>query len=118
MIKKDVARDIAKQCDIKIKDAEAFLTAFFATVQTGLKTDGIVKFIGFGTFKTSDVKEREGVNPRNPEEVMVIAAHKRIHFKAGVTLKSAINAAKKAKAKVKAKTKTKKKKITKRKLKK
>ncbi len=50
-----------------------------------------VQLVGFGTVETRDRKAREGRNPRKPDEVIKIPASKAPVFKAGKTLKEAVN---------------------------
>ena len=56
-----------------------------------LKKEEKVQLVGFGTFETRARKAREGRNPRKPDEVIKIPASKAPVFKAGKTLKEAVN---------------------------
>ena len=72
-------------------EAERALNAFIETVTESLKKEEKVQLVGFGTFETRDRKAREGRNPRKPDEVIKIPASKAPVFKAGKTLKEAVN---------------------------
>ena len=50
-----------------------------------------VQLVGFGTFETRQRAERQGKNPRNPEEVIHIPASIAPVFKAGKSLKDLVN---------------------------
>ena len=50
-----------------------------------------VQLISFGTFEVKARKESDGRNPKNPEEVVKIAASKASEFKVDKTLKDAVN---------------------------
>jgi DNA-binding protein HU-beta len=56
-----------------------------------LVAGGKVQLVGFGTFEVRDRKERQGRNPRNPGETIDIPASKAPVFKAGKSLKEAVN---------------------------
>ena len=73
------------------KDSDKVLNAFISIVTNELKKGNKVALPGFGTFETSERSEREGRNPQTGE-TMKIAACKAPKFKAGKTLKDAINA--------------------------
>ena len=61
------------------------------TIQETLAKGDKVQLVGFGTFEARDRKAREGRNPRNPEEKIQIPASKAPVFKAGKSLKEAVN---------------------------
>ena len=64
-------------------------------IAAGIKKDGGVQLIGFGTFAVKERKARDGRNPLTGEKIK-IKASKTVSFKAGADLKET---AKKAKAK-------------------
>ena len=74
--------------------AERALNAVLWGIEQGIKQNGNVQLIGFGTFQ---VKSRAARNGRNPQtgEMIKIKASKTVTFKAGQALKAV---AKKAKA--------------------
>ena len=61
------------------------------SVEEALVAGDKVQLVGFGTFETRERAARQGRNPRNPEEVIEIPASKAPVFKAGKSLKEAIN---------------------------
>jgi len=91
MNKAELVTAVAEKAGLTKKDAEAALNAFVATIEETLVAGDKVQLIGFGTFESKARKEREGRNPRNPEEVVKIAASKAPVFKAGKALKDAVN---------------------------
>ena len=82
---------IAKNADLKQKDAEKALKAFTDVVAEELKKGEKIQLVGFGTFEISERKAREGRNPQTGE-IMPIAASKAPKFKAGKALKDLVNA--------------------------
>lgn len=91
MNKAELVAGIAEKSNLTKKDAEAALNAFMKTVEETLAGGEKVQLVGFGTFEVRDRKAREGTNPRNPEEVIKIAASKAPVFKAGKALKEIVN---------------------------
>lgn len=76
--------------------AERALTAVLDGIKDGLKKDGSIQLIGFGTFAVKERGARKGRNPKTGEE-MRIPASKNVGFKAGKALKDAVAKAKKKK---------------------
>lgn len=66
--------------------AERALKAVLDGITGGLKADGEVQMIGFGTFSVKERSARTGRNPRTGEEIQ-IAASKTVGFKVGSALK-------------------------------
>lgn len=67
------------------KAIDYFIQAVMETVSEGEK----VTFTGFGTFEIVETKEKNGVNPKTKEKI-VIPASKRPKFKAGKLFKDAV----------------------------
>ncbi|MDR3143497.1 MAG: HU family DNA-binding protein [Puniceicoccales bacterium] len=65
---------------------ENVINTILSAIAEGLKLDGSVQLIGFGTFTINQRAARQGVNPRTGEKIR-IAASKSIRFKAGSKLK-------------------------------
>jgi DNA-binding protein HU-beta len=85
-----------KQSGIETKAAaERALNAVLDGIESGLKKDGNVQLIGFGTFAVKNRAARKGRNPSTGEEIK-IKASRTVGFKAGTSLKET---AKKSKAK-------------------
>ena len=91
MNKAELVASIAEKSDLTKKDAEGALNAFMKTIEEALSSGDKVQLVGFGTFEVRERKAREGRNPRNPEEIIKIPASLAPVFKAGKTLKEAVN---------------------------
>ena len=81
---------VAKNAEIKKKEAEAAVNAALEAIANALVDGDKVQLIGFGTFDVKESAAREGRNPRTGETI-TIAASKRPVFSAGSALKNAIN---------------------------
>ena len=91
MNKTELVAAVAEQADISKKDAEKALKAFVDVVTEEMKKGEKVQLVGFGTFEVSERAAREGRNPQTGK-TMKIEACKAPKFKAGKTLKDAVNA--------------------------
>lgn len=91
MNKAELVTSMAEKANMTKKDAEIALNAFIDTVSEALAKGEKVQLVGFGTFEVRHRKAREGRNPRNPEEVIQIPASKAPVFRAGKSLKEAVN---------------------------
>ena len=91
MNKSELLINISEKSGLKKSEAEKALNEFLETVTESLIEGDKVQLVGFGTFEVRDRKAREGRNPRKPEEVIQIPASKAPVFKAGKTLKEAVN---------------------------
>lgn len=91
MNKTELVASIAEKAGLTKKDAEKALNGFMESVQEELIAGGKVQLVGFGTFEVRDRKERQGRNPRNPEETILIPAAKAPAFKPGKSLKDLLN---------------------------
>ena len=88
--KKNLANTIIDKVGISSVDAKKLVDNFFQTIIQGIQEDHIVKISRFGTFKTSEKKERLGRNPKNREDV-IINSRKVVTFKASDVVKNKIN---------------------------
>lgn len=70
--------------------AERALTTVLDAIKDGLKKDGSVQLIGFGTFQVKERNARTGRNPKTGEQ-MRIPASKSVGFKVGKALKEAVS---------------------------
>lgn len=66
--------------------AEKAVNAVLNGIESGIKKDGVVQLIGFGTFGIKSRSARKGRNPRTGEPIK-IKASKSVSFKAGAKLK-------------------------------
>lgn len=93
MNKSELIAAVAEKSGLSKKDSEKALVAFTAAVTEELKKDQKVQLVGFGTFEVSSRAARTGKNPQTGKEIE-IPASKAPKFKAGKTLKAAVNAKK------------------------
>jgi DNA-binding protein HU-beta len=66
--------------------AEKTLNIVLDTIAGGIKKDGSVQVVGFGTFSVVKRGARTGVNPRTGDKIK-IKASKNVKFRAGAKLK-------------------------------
>ncbi len=100
MKKKELIEIMLKDKNAKFESkaaAERALKAVLSAFEEGIKKEGLVQLVGFGTFSVKTRPARKGRNPLTGEEIK-IKASKSVSFKAGATLKAVA-----AKAKVKKK---------------
>lgn len=69
--------------------AERAVNAFLAAVEQGLRADGEVQIVGFGTFAVKERKARMGRNPQTKEPIE-IKASRTVGFRAGAALKAGV----------------------------
>ncbi len=91
MTKTELIARLAERLGISKKKAAEFVNAFIDVVIGGVAANGEVRIQGFGTFKSSRRKAREGVNPQNPSQKIKIPARNVVTFKAGADFKKAVN---------------------------
>ena len=90
MTKAELVDFIAEKADLTKADAGRALEAMMEGVTKGLKENGKVTLVGFGTFSAKKREARTGRNPQTGEAVK-IAARTVPGFKAGNKLKDALN---------------------------
>ena len=90
MTKAELVEFVAEKADLTKADAARALDAVVAGVTKGLKKEGKVTLVGFGTFTAKKRAARTGRNPQTGVEVK-IAARVVPGFKAGSKLKDALN---------------------------
>lgn len=91
MNKSDLVHAVAKKADMSIKESENVVTQIFKVIEESLVANEKVHLVGFGTFEVKDRAERIGRNPQTKESI-TIPASKVPGFKAGKTLKDAVQA--------------------------
>lgn len=89
MNKTDLVAAVAAKAEISKKDAEAAVSAVFASITDALADGDKVSLVGFGTFEVKTRAARTGLNPRTGEKLS-IPASKAPAFKAGKALKDAV----------------------------
>ena len=90
MNKAELLAAMVEKAEISKRDAEKALKAFEDVVTEELKKGGKIQLVGFGTFEVAERAARVGRNPQTGED-MEIAASKAPKFKAGKSLKDAVN---------------------------
>jgi DNA-binding protein HU-beta len=88
--KAELIDSIAASADIPKAAAGRALDAMIESVQGALKKGESVALVGFGTFSVKDRAARTGRNPQTGQPIQIKAA-KIPNFKAGKSLKDAVN---------------------------
>ena len=89
MTKVELVAAVAEKAELSKKDAEKAVNATIQAIAEGMKNDGKVQLVGFGTFEVRDRAARKGLNPATGESID-IAACKVPAFKAGKSLKDLV----------------------------
>ena len=89
MNKTELVDAVAASTGLTKTDTKKTIDAVFDEIKKSLKKGEPVQFVGFGTFKVTERKARDGRNPRTGE-TMKIAARKVPSFSAGASLKDAV----------------------------
>jgi len=82
-VQNSLGKDATKRC------AEDALAAVLDSIASGVKSDGKVQLIGFGTFAVKHRAARQGRNPKTGE-AMQIKASKTVGFKSSSSLKGSL----------------------------
>ena len=90
MGKTELVEFIAAKAGLTKADALRAVDAFVEGVVEGLKKEGRVALVGFGTFNAKKREARDGINPLT-KEPLHIPAKTVASFKAGSKLKDALN---------------------------
>ena len=90
MGKTELVEFIAAKAGLSKADALRAVDAFVEGVVEGLKKEGKVTLVGFGTFAAKKRDARDGINPLTKESLH-IPAKTVASFKAGSKLKDALN---------------------------
>jgi len=90
MNKSELVAAVAEKSGMTKKDSEKVIAATFDAITEALATGGKVQLVGFGTFDVAERAAREGRNPQTGA-AMPIPASKAPRFKAGKSLKDAVN---------------------------
>ena len=90
MNKFELIAAIAEETNLTKADAGRALDGLMKTVEATLKKGEAITLVGFGTFESKTRTERAGRNPKTGEPITIPAA-KVPSFKAGKTLKDAVN---------------------------
>jgi len=90
MNKSELISAIAEESGLSKADAGRALDATISSVTNALTGGDSISLIGFGTFAVKERSARAGRNPQTGETIQ-IKASKIPSFKAGKTLKDAVN---------------------------
>jgi DNA-binding protein HU-beta len=90
MNKQDLVNAMAEKTGFTKKDTELSLETFMSVVTSTLASREKVTLKGFGTFEAKQRAERNGVNPKTGES-LVISAKTVPTFKASPALKDEVN---------------------------
>lgn len=90
MGKQELVEFVAAKVGLTKVDAGKSVDAIFEAITTGLKKEGKVSIVGFGTFNSKKRAAREGINPLTKEAIKIPAKNV-VSFKAGSKLKDAVN---------------------------
>ena len=94
MNRKELIDALATKTDSTKTDADRAIGALLEIISDTLKKGDSLSLVGFGTFEVRKRAARTGRNPKTGEELK-IKASKVPAFKAGATLKAAVNSGKK-----------------------
>ena len=89
--KKDLAEVLVEKFDVTKKEANEIITVVFDEITNNLVKGAVTDISGFGKFVVKERKAREGINPANPDEKIMIPATKVPGFKAAKALKTAVD---------------------------
>ncbi len=90
MKKSDLIKAIANKQGCNQKEAESFYSNFVEVLSSSLLIGEEIELIGFGTFKPDIKAQRNGVNPKTHEKI-IIAESKTVKFKISPKFKAKLN---------------------------
>lgn len=90
MNRTDLIRAMATKTGQTQKDTEASLIAFIDVVMESLAKNESIGLVGFGVFETSERAEREGINPKTKERI-ILPSSKTPKFRASKAFKDLLN---------------------------
>ncbi|MDE5765391.1 MAG: HU family DNA-binding protein [Ruminococcus sp.] len=90
MTKAELIGAVAEKTDMTKKNAESAVNAVVEIITNTLVSGEKVSLVGFGTFEVRDRKEKKVINPQT-KKAMIAPASKAAVFKAGQSLKNAVN---------------------------
>ena len=89
-IKSDLVEAVANIIGVSKTEADRVVKAVFTTITNNLAKGEDVRLSGFGKFSVAERAARKGRNPQTGEAIR-IRASTQAKFKAGETLKRAVN---------------------------
>ena len=91
MNKTELIAALTEKTGFTKKDAEKALNSVVEVITDSLVKGEKVQIVGFGSFEVKDRPERVARNPQAPDQEITIPASKAPVFKAGKSLKEAVN---------------------------
>lgn len=90
MNKNDLVAEVANSTGLSKADAAKAVDSVFSTITGAMAGGNEVRLVGFGTFSVARRKATQGRNPRTGEAIQIPASNQP-KFKAGKSLKAALN---------------------------
>jgi integration host factor subunit alpha len=90
MIKQEIINDVARELNIKSKEAKPIVEEIFRTLKVSLESGINIEISGFGKFIIRKKNRRIGRNPMTGEETE-ITARKVVTFKPSKLFRDAVN---------------------------
>lgn len=90
MNKSDLINALKERAGLSRKDSEVVVDTFFGSITESMAAGDRVEIRGFGSFRISERKAREGRNPKTGEAIQ-IPARRVIQFRPGKQLNQMIN---------------------------
>ncbi len=90
MIKQEIINDVARELNIKPKEAKPIVEEIFSTIKKSLESGINIEISGFGKFIIRKKNKRVGRNPMTGEETE-ITARKVVTFKPSKLFRDAVN---------------------------
>ncbi len=90
MIKQEIINDVARELNIKSKEAKPIVEEIFRTLKASLESGINIEISGFGKFIIRKKNRRIGRNPMTGEETE-ITARKVVTFKPSKLLRDTVN---------------------------
>jgi DNA-binding protein HU-beta len=84
--RQEITKSIAKRSGLTQKKAAEVLEATLDSIRESLEQGQEVRLVNFGSFKVRESASRNGVNPRNRNEKIIVPAKNRVRFTAGKQL--------------------------------
>ena len=91
MKKADFISIIEEKFNVSRKVAAILAVRTLCSIMKGVKTKGLVKLSGFGTFRKARINGREYKNPQNPKQSIFREAHDTVRFRAWNNFKKEVN---------------------------
>ena len=92
MNKAEFVKLLAKNMDTKITEADKALNIVFATIGEAIAKEDQLRFVGFGTFKTTVTKARDVKTPNG--KIAQVPEKRLVRFSVGNELKEKANSKK------------------------